>query len=85
MGFSHNRPNPSRCCFVCLDCGKAVGAPVNWKKGRRLGAGGFGQVFKCHDLDTGRDLAVKEVSVACSLETATKVIAFLPLLSGFPG
>jgi len=58
---------------------------VNWKKGKKLGAGGFGQVFVCHDQDTGRDLAVKEVSVACSPEIATKVIAFLPLLSAFPG
>jgi len=40
-------------------------APVNWIKGRRLGAGSFGQVFICHDRDTGRDLAIKEVLVLC--------------------
>jgi len=49
------------------------GAPVNWSKGRKLGTGGFGQVFLCHDRDTGRDLAVKEVTVQCSLDEASKV------------
>ena len=67
--------NSSR-CSVWLDGSNTVGAPVNWTKGRRLGAGGFGQVFICHDLDTGRDLAVKEVLVACSFELATEVVDF---------
>ena len=50
-----------------------MSAPVNWTKGSKLGAGSFGQVFVCHDRDTGRDLAVKEVSVLCPLDTAKKV------------
>jgi len=48
-------------CSVLVD----GSAPVNWIKGRRLGAGSFGQVFICHDRDTGRDLAIKEVLVLC--------------------
>ncbi|XP_064646116.1 mitogen-activated protein kinase kinase kinase 2-like isoform X2 [Lineus longissimus] len=39
-------------------------APTNWKKGRLLGAGAFGQVFLCYDADTGRELAVKQVVVS---------------------
>lgn len=35
--------------------------PANWKKGRILGSGAFGQVFLCFDTDTGRELAVKQV------------------------
>jgi len=56
-------------CYVLSD----GSAPVNWTKGSKLGAGSFGQVFVCHDRDTGRDLAIKEVSVLCPLDTAKKV------------
>jgi len=59
------------CCV--LSDGGVVSAPVNWTKGSKLGAGSFGQVFVCHDRDTGRDLAIKEVSVLCPLDTAKKV------------
>jgi len=59
---------------VCSDTDSSgVGAPVNWKKGKKLGSGGFGQVFVCHDRDTGRDLAVKEVLVHCPLDETSKV------------
>lgn len=37
--------------------------PINWKRGRILGSGAFGQVFLCFDTDTGRELAVKQVQV----------------------
>lgn len=37
--------------------------PRNWRKGKLLGAGAFGQVYICHDLDTGRELAVKQVEI----------------------
>jgi len=57
---------------VCSDCGN-VSTPVNWTKGRMLGRGTFGQVFLCHDRDTGRDLAVKEVSVFCLLDEESEV------------
>lgn len=35
--------------------------PVNWKAGALLGSGAFGEVYVCHDKDTGRDLAMKVV------------------------
>ncbi|XP_065887366.1 mitogen-activated protein kinase kinase kinase 2-like [Dysidea avara] len=47
-------------------------APVNWTKGRKLGAGAFGEVFLCHDRDTGRELAVKEVQIDPSLDRTTQ-------------
>ena len=50
-----------------------VNAPLNWSKGRRLGRGGFGEVFVCYDRDTGRDLAVKEVLIRCPLSEASEV------------
>jgi len=64
------------CFFVCLDV-SAIRAPVNWSKGRKLGSGSFGQVYKCYDRDTGCDLAVKEVSIAFPLTEATKVLLVL--------
>ncbi|KAK6183407.1 hypothetical protein SNE40_010896 [Patella caerulea] len=33
--------------------------PSNWKKGELLGRGGFAHVYKCYDMDTGREYAVK--------------------------
>ena len=38
-----------------------VCALVNWTTGKKLGSGGFGQVYKCHDRNSGKDLAVKVV------------------------
>ncbi|XP_066498577.1 mitogen-activated protein kinase kinase kinase 22 [Hoplias malabaricus] len=40
---------------------KSPRAPVNWRKGKLLGRGAFGEVFLCYDADTGRELAVKQV------------------------
>lgn len=45
--------------------------PKNWKKGRMLGAGAFGQVFLCYDVDTGRELAVKQVNIFSRESEAT--------------
>ncbi|XP_041923503.1 mitogen-activated protein kinase kinase kinase 22 [Alosa sapidissima] len=36
-------------------------APVNWRQGKLLGRGAFGEVYLCYDADTGRELAVKQV------------------------
>uniref|UniRef100_W5MU91 Mitogen-activated protein kinase kinase kinase 22 n=1 Tax=Lepisosteus oculatus TaxID=7918 RepID=W5MU91_LEPOC len=36
-------------------------APVNWRLGKLLGRGAFGEVYLCYDVDTGRELAVKQV------------------------
>ena len=38
--------------YVCI-----VTAPTNWSKGKLLGSGAFGQVFLCHDNDTGGYIA----------------------------
>lgn len=46
-----------RCPFTDLT------VPRNWKRGRILGSGAFGQVFLCYDIDTGRELAVKQVTI----------------------
>lgn len=40
---------------------KSPTQPKNWKKGKQLGAGAFGSVYLCYDVDTGRELAVKQV------------------------
>uniref|UniRef100_A0A914I6U8 Protein kinase domain-containing protein n=1 Tax=Globodera rostochiensis TaxID=31243 RepID=A0A914I6U8_GLORO len=36
-------------------------APTNWREGRCLGRGAFGQVFVCLNVDTGEQLVVKKV------------------------
>ena len=41
----------------------ALYVPRRWKRGRILGSGAFGQVFLCYDIDTGRELAVKQVAL----------------------
>uniref|UniRef100_A0A4W4GZZ6 Protein kinase domain-containing protein n=1 Tax=Electrophorus electricus TaxID=8005 RepID=A0A4W4GZZ6_ELEEL len=40
---------------------KSPRAPVNWRQGKLLGRGAFGEVYLCYDADTGRELAVKQV------------------------
>uniref|UniRef100_A0A8C5DP83 Mitogen-activated protein kinase kinase kinase 3-like n=1 Tax=Gouania willdenowi TaxID=441366 RepID=A0A8C5DP83_GOUWI len=36
-------------------------APVNWRQGKLLGRGAFGEVYLCYDADMGRELAAKQV------------------------
>ncbi|NXG51449.1 M3K3 kinase, partial [Psilopogon haemacephalus] len=43
--------------FSCV----ALQAPVNWRLGKLLGRGAFGEVYLCYDADTGRELSVKQV------------------------
>ena len=60
---------------MCI-CGifiSAPTAPTNWHKGKILGAGAFGQVFMCHDNDTGRTLAVKQVQLVVRNSEISKV------------
>uniref|UniRef100_A0A3Q2XVQ6 Mitogen-activated protein kinase kinase kinase 22 n=1 Tax=Hippocampus comes TaxID=109280 RepID=A0A3Q2XVQ6_HIPCM len=40
---------------------KSPRAPVNWRQGKLLGRGAFGEVYLCYDADTGRELAAKQV------------------------
>jgi serine/threonine protein kinase len=37
--------------------------PVNWSKGKLIGAGAFGRVFQGLNNDTGQILAVKQVNL----------------------
>ncbi|XP_068092041.1 mitogen-activated protein kinase kinase kinase 3-like isoform X5 [Hyperolius riggenbachi] len=42
-------------------CNKSPQAPENWRLGKLLGRGAFGEVYLCYDVDMGRELAVKQV------------------------
>uniref|UniRef100_A0A915AFT3 Protein kinase domain-containing protein n=1 Tax=Parascaris univalens TaxID=6257 RepID=A0A915AFT3_PARUN len=39
-------------------------APTNWKQGKCIGSGAFGQVFLCYDVDTGKEIALKRLHFA---------------------
>ncbi|KAJ7427158.1 Mitogen-activated protein kinase kinase kinase 3 [Willisornis vidua] len=43
------------------DYSDAPSAPINWRRGKLLGQGAFGRVYLCYDVDTGRELAAKQV------------------------
>lgn len=45
---------------VCVSV-SAPSAPVTWRRGKLLGQGAFGRVYLCYDVDTGRELAAKQV------------------------
>ncbi|XP_063308796.1 mitogen-activated protein kinase kinase kinase 3-like isoform X2 [Pelobates fuscus] len=42
-------------------CTTSSQAPENWRLGKLLGRGAFGEVYLCYDVDRGRELAVKQV------------------------
>ncbi|XP_061567513.1 mitogen-activated protein kinase kinase kinase 3 isoform X2 [Cololabis saira] len=55
---------------------KSPSAPVTWRRGKLLGQGAFGQVYLCYDVDTGRELAAKQVQFdPGSPETSKEVSA----------
>nr|XP_020651774.1 mitogen-activated protein kinase kinase kinase 3 isoform X2 [Pogona vitticeps] len=55
---------------------KSPSAPVNWRRGKLLGQGAFGCVYLCYDVDTGRELAAKQVQFdPDSPETSKEVSA----------
>ncbi|KAJ8337220.1 hypothetical protein SKAU_G00384400 [Synaphobranchus kaupii] len=49
-------------------------APVNWRLGKLLGRGAFGEVYLCYDADTGRELAVKQVPFDPDCKEASKEV-----------
>ncbi|KAK2509586.1 hypothetical protein MC885_018504 [Smutsia gigantea] len=54
----------------------APSAPINWRRGKLLGQGAFGRVYLCYDVDTGRELASKQVQFdPDSPETSKEVSA----------
>ncbi|CAF0965022.1 unnamed protein product [Rotaria sordida] len=66
--------------FLCTPCScssrqhKSPQTPTNWKLGRQLGQGAFGKVFVCYDVDTGSELAIKQISIrGLNSETTQKV------------
>lgn len=50
-------------------------APVTWRRGKLLGQGAFGQVYLCYDVDTGRELAAKQVQFDPGSPETSKVRA----------
>lgn len=48
-------------------------APVNWRLGKLLGRGAFGEVYLCYDADTGRELSVKQVPFDPDSQETSKV------------
>ena len=58
------------CGVFCLI---APQAPVNWRQGKLLGRGAFGEVYLCYDADTGRELAAKQVPFDPDCQETSKV------------
>lgn len=56
---------------------KSPRAPVNWQMGKLLGSGAFGEVYLCYDRDTGRELAVKQVTLTSMNAEASKEVRAL--------
>ena len=55
-------------------------APINWRKGKVLGHGAFGKVYLAYDVDTGRELAVKQVDIQAENPEISKVSLFIKLV-----
>ncbi|CAF4691288.1 unnamed protein product [Rotaria sp. Silwood1] len=56
---------------------KSPQTPTNWKLGRQLGQGAFGRVFLCYDVDTGSELAIKQISIRGLNSETTKEVKIL--------
>lgn len=56
-------------CFIFT----APRPPSKWEYDRKLGVGAFGVVHQCHDVESGRILAVKEVNIDDNNPKANKV------------
>lgn len=46
---------------------------MNWRLGKLLGRGAFGEVYLCYDADTGRELSVKQVPFDPDSQETSKV------------
>uniref|UniRef100_A0A8P4GI43 Mitogen-activated protein kinase kinase kinase 3 n=1 Tax=Dicentrarchus labrax TaxID=13489 RepID=A0A8P4GI43_DICLA len=57
------RPQDRSETLICVSlCHvSAPSAPMTWRRGKLLGQGAFGRVYLCYDVDTGRELAAKQV------------------------
>ncbi|XP_052834448.1 mitogen-activated protein kinase kinase kinase 2 [Octopus bimaculoides] len=63
--------------FSDVHFSKSPRAPTNWKKGRLLGPGAFGEVYLCYDEDSGRELAVKQVQISADNAEVSKEVRAL--------
>lgn len=60
--------------FIIWCCVSAAPrAPVNWRQGKLLGRGAFGEVYLCYDADTARELAAKQVPFDPDCQETSKV------------
>lgn len=59
--------------WVFIIVSAAPRAPVNWRQGKLLGRGAFGEVYLCYDADTGRELAAKQVPFDPDCQETSKV------------
>ncbi|CAG5119590.1 unnamed protein product [Candidula unifasciata] len=56
---------------------KSPRAPTNWRRGRLLGSGAFGEVFLCCDADSSIELAVKQVQLGSMNAEVSKEVRAL--------
>lgn len=74
MHFVGPMLKPPCCAFLStLSFSAALQAPVNWRLGKLLGRGAFGEVYLCYDADTGRELSVKQVPFDPDSQETSKV------------
>ncbi|KAL7976455.1 hypothetical protein Chor_008404, partial [Crotalus horridus] len=69
QGFSSSSPKTRNSKWLHFS-GRlmALQAPVNWRLGKLLGRGAFGEVYLCYDVDIGRELSVKQGSIKDQLK-----------------
>lgn len=48
-------------------------APTNWKQGKCIGSGAFGQVFLCYDVDTGKEIALKRLRLLLTMSSLVEI------------